>query len=263
MPNSSAVVAAAGAGQPAELHREHHDQHQPDPERRQREAEDAARHDRAADRAVGIQPGIQPQRDAEQNRHQHRGHRQLHRRRHALRDQPQRRLVEHEAAAEIAVQRVVDEQQVLLPQRLIEPERRDDARAFGLVRLGRDQDIDRIADHVHADEHDHRHRKHDEQRLDQPPDQPGCHSVSRAPELAYIMPGRGDAIGWPPPAIRINCRRMDASATAPRLSTVDLLARLVSFDTTSRNSNLALIGVRPRLPGRAWNSVSYQHRCLR
>ena len=35
---------------------------------------------------------------------------------------------------------------------------------------------------------------------------------------------------------------MDAPATAPRLSTVDLLARLVSFDTTSRNSNLALIG---------------------
>jgi acetylornithine deacetylase len=34
---------------------------------------------------------------------------------------------------------------------------------------------------------------------------------------------------------------MDASATAPRLSTVDLLARLVSFDTTSRNSNLALM----------------------
>ncbi len=35
---------------------------------------------------------------------------------------------------------------------------------------------------------------------------------------------------------------MDASATPPRLSTVDLLARLVSFDTTSRNSNLALMG---------------------
>src|ERR1700739_304664 len=29
---------------------------------------------------------------------------------------------------------------------------------------------------------------------------------------------------------------------APRLSTADLLERLVSFDTTSRNSNLALIG---------------------
>ena len=35
---------------------------------------------------------------------------------------------------------------------------------------------------------------------------------------------------------------MDASATPPRLSTAELLARLVSFDTTSRNSNLALIG---------------------
>jgi acetylornithine deacetylase len=35
---------------------------------------------------------------------------------------------------------------------------------------------------------------------------------------------------------------MDASVTgAPRLNTAELLARLVSFDTTSRNSNLALI----------------------
>ena len=31
-------------------------------------------------------------------------------------------------------------------------------------------------------------------------------------------------------------------ATAPRIPTAELLARLVSFDTTSRNSNLALIG---------------------
>ena len=35
---------------------------------------------------------------------------------------------------------------------------------------------------------------------------------------------------------------MDASVTgAPRLNAAELLARLVSFDTTSRNSNLALI----------------------
>src|SRR6185437_9002478 len=31
-------------------------------------------------------------------------------------------------------------------------------------------------------------------------------------------------------------------AAAPRIPTTELLARLVSFDTTSRNSNLALIG---------------------
>ena len=35
---------------------------------------------------------------------------------------------------------------------------------------------------------------------------------------------------------------MDAPSTSPRLSTAEMLARLVSFDTTSRNSNLALIG---------------------
>ena len=90
-----------------------------------------------------------------QHRHQHGGDRKFHRRRHTLRDQPERGLVEHETATEIAVHRVVDKQQILLPQRLIQPKRRDDARAFCLVRLGRDQDIDRIADHMHADEHDH------------------------------------------------------------------------------------------------------------
>ena len=36
---------------------------------------------------------------------------------------------------------------------------------------------------------------------------------------------------------------MDGPDTAaPRLTTTELLSRLVSFDTTSRNSNLALIG---------------------
>ena len=53
------------------------------------------------------------------------------------------------------MQRIDDEQQVLLPQRLIEAQLRDDAGALRLVRLGRDQDVHRIADDVHADEHDH------------------------------------------------------------------------------------------------------------
>ena len=43
-------LAAAVGRQPAELHREHHDEHQPDPERRQAEAEDRAGHDRRARR---------------------------------------------------------------------------------------------------------------------------------------------------------------------------------------------------------------------
>jgi acetylornithine deacetylase len=51
------------------------------------------------------------------------------------------------------------------------------------------------------------------------------------------MPAPAGAIGWPPKAIRIKSRPLAAS-----LTTAELLATLVSFDTTSRNSNLALIG---------------------
>ena len=41
-------VAAPGRRQPAQHHRKHHDQHQPDPERRQAEADDRAGHDRSS-----------------------------------------------------------------------------------------------------------------------------------------------------------------------------------------------------------------------
>src|SRR5215475_11622866 len=54
-------------------------------------------------------------------------------------------------------------------------------------------------------------------------------------EGAYITPAQGGSIGWPLAAGRISSGRMDAPSTA------EMLARLVSFDTTSRNSNLALI----------------------
>ena len=46
-------------------------------------------------------------------------------------------------------------------------------------------------------------------------------------------------------------------------ATAELLARLVAFDTTSRNSNLALIGFVRALSRRARRAVSHQHRCDR
>ena len=64
---------------------------------------------------------------------------------------------------------------------LIQADAGDDARAFGLVGLGRDQDVHRVADHVHADEHDHRHRQDDETGLEQPADDPGDHFASCTP----------------------------------------------------------------------------------
>jgi acetylornithine deacetylase len=49
--------------------------------------------------------------------------------------------------------------------------------------------------------------------------------------------------GWPPASGSIKSPGMDApTASGPRLSTSELLSRLVSYDTTSCNSNLQLIG---------------------
>ena len=61
------------------------------------------------------------------------------------------------------VQRALEEHEVLLPQRLVEAERRDRALAVDLVGLRVDQDVDRVADRVDADEHEQRHHEeHDD-----------------------------------------------------------------------------------------------------
>ena len=93
----------------------------------------------------------------------HRGERELHRRRHPLEDKPERGRAVHERVPEIAVKRAAQERDVLLPQRLVEPERRDRVLALDLVGLRVDQDVDRVADRVDADEHEQRHHEqHDD-----------------------------------------------------------------------------------------------------
>ena len=97
----------------------------------------------------------------------------------------QRRLVEHEGAAEVALQRLAEEDQVLLPERQVEAERLDRALALDLVGIGADQDLHRVADGVDADEDDDRHRQHDAGGLDQPPEEVDGHRAA--------CPGRGRA----------------------------------------------------------------------
>ena len=184
-------LPASGAGQPTQLHREHHDQHQSHPKTGQRKSQYTAGHDGAAKKTVRLKSRVQPQRHTENHRKQHRGDGEFHRRRHALRDQSQRRFVEHETAAQIAMQRVAEKISVLAPQRLIQAHAGDDAGALGLVGLGRDQDVDRIADDVHADEHDDRHRQDDETGLEQSADGPGDHFASRTPIASVASSTRG------------------------------------------------------------------------
>ena len=112
-----------------------------------------------------IQPREQPKRHADHHRDDQRRKRQLQRGRQALQDQLDGRFVVDEALAQIAVQRAVQEGEVLLPQRLVETQLGNDAGAVDLVYVLADQNVDRVADGVQADEDDHRHHQHDQQRL--------------------------------------------------------------------------------------------------
>ena len=71
----------------------------------------------------------------------------------------------HEGEAEIAGERGFHEQAELHPQWPVEAEPLDRLLALDLVRLGIDQDVDRIAERVDADEHQRRHHGDDQQAL--------------------------------------------------------------------------------------------------
>jgi hypothetical protein len=174
------TCAASVRGQQLEVDREQHDEHQPDPEGRQAETEDRAGHDRLAAEGVRSQPGPQAERNADHHGQEQRHQRQLEGRRHAEQDDADRRLVEHERPAEIAVQRVQQEASILLPQRPVEAERGGRALDLLLGRLGRDQDVDRVADREHADEHEQRHDEEHDHALHQPPDQKDGHVTVQA-----------------------------------------------------------------------------------
>ncbi len=169
-------VAAPGRRQPAQHHREHHDEHQADPERRQAEADDRASHDRPRRKALGLQAGIEPEGDADRHRNDQCRQRQLQGCRHAIDDHTQGRLTEDERSPEIAAQRAAQEVEVLLPHRPVEPQRPDRLLDVLLVHLRVDQQPHGIADDVDAEEDDHRHDGDQRQALQQPSQDVGRHA---------------------------------------------------------------------------------------
>ena len=128
--------------QQAQLDGEEQDQHQPDPEVRQREAEDRARHDAAAGKDSGLRPASTPSGMPIEDREGEPDERELERRRQALQDDLDGRHVVDEGAAEIAVQRVARTKSAeLLVERPVEAERARDrvalrtASRLGLARM--------------------------------------------------------------------------------------------------------------------------------
>jgi hypothetical protein len=170
-PEDARRLAAPARRQDPQLDGEQEDQHEPDPEVRQREAEDRARHDRAPDKRVRLQPGEHPERNPDEDREHEARQRELEGRRQALQDDVDGGRIVDERAPEIAVQRVPHEHAELPPQGLVKPEALGDGHPLDLVGVGARQDVDRVAYGVDRQEHHRRHHGHDEQRLAEPSDQ--------------------------------------------------------------------------------------------
>src|SRR5690606_12843709 len=103
--------------------------------------------------------------NTDQDRNQQRKNGKLQRRGQPAEDEPQRRLVIDKAVTETAPQRVRNEVQILLPQRLVQAETGDEASPFFLGGFRGDQYLHGISDDVDRHEDRHRHGTDDEQRL--------------------------------------------------------------------------------------------------
>jgi len=161
-------AARPGRRQPAEVDREEQDQHQPDPELRQRQAEQGEELARTVPEPADPHRGQDAARDADQQRQAHRHHRQQQRVGQALEVELHHRRAIVEGLAEIAGREARHEMPVLLPKRPIEPELA--AHGLDVVRAGAglDQQAHRIAGDAHEQEDDERQQEQRHQGIADP-----------------------------------------------------------------------------------------------
>ncbi|RMS14017.1 hypothetical protein ALP75_203440 [Pseudomonas syringae pv. actinidiae] len=124
---------------------------------------------------IGVHTGKHTQRYADDHGQKQRAERQFEGGGQALEDQAHGVFVINETLAQIAVHGALEKDQVLLPQRLVQPQVRDGLQAFGLIEVFTDQNVHRVADGIQADEHHHRHQQNDQQRLGQATQRPADH----------------------------------------------------------------------------------------
>ena len=74
-----------------------------------------------------------------------------------MQDQFECRLAEDETVAEVTLGRAFQEQNVLLPDWPVEPQAGDGGFDVGLVCVGADQHVNRVAYDIDTEEDDHRH----------------------------------------------------------------------------------------------------------
>ena len=162
--------AVAEGGQPVQLQREEHNEHQCHPELGQRDAENGHKDARAVDHAVLVRRRRDAERDADDDLEQHAAHREHQRLGEAQRDLRPDGGAGDVGLAEIKVQkRLLQEAQELNDERIAETE----LHALGLKHLLRHvRSAENGARRVAGDEiHDREdHERHAEQHRDQEQD---------------------------------------------------------------------------------------------
>ena len=107
----------------------------------------------------------------------------VQRRRQTRQDELQDGQAEHEGAAEVAGEDVAEEADVLLIERPVEAVGPDRGGADFLGGVRRDEDVDRVADGVDADEHQRGHHQHDEEGLENALDDEAEHQEPVGPDM--------------------------------------------------------------------------------
>ena len=119
---------AAGVGEPPQVEREHHDDQRPQPEARERQADEAAQAHQDVQPRPRSDRREQPERDTDPDRDERRRRRQLERRGQALADLDEDRTSRTDRVPRVAMEERGEPAPVLDRQRLVQPEVRAQAR---------------------------------------------------------------------------------------------------------------------------------------
>ena len=168
-------LSAPPRRQPAEIDGEPHDQQHPNPEGRDRKTQDGQRHDQLGRDAVRTVARIHSGRHTNQRSDAYGNQHQFQRRGQTRKDKRRDRDVVDHGPAQIALEHIADEGEILLPQGLVEPVLPDQVLADLLACARVDHHVDRVADRVDANKDDDRHDEHDHHRLYQSTDKIAKH----------------------------------------------------------------------------------------
>jgi len=160
--------AAPKTGQPVQTDREDKDQQDADQEDRQRNPDQAHRHEQPGKPRVAVNARINAHRDADRDRQDRRRERQLHRGGKPLLDQLRHRLREAKADPEFAMQHGPKIACELDEKRLVQTELVDQCLALCLCVILAEDDRHRIADVVEQRERNQPDHQKDRDGLEQP-----------------------------------------------------------------------------------------------